>query len=109
MAKSKRKAEASAEYNPRTASDVIAAYTDTVDAENVERAADAGVIDVAYIDYEEALDNYQNRSDVEPLAERRARTVGADFHDAEFRRQAGGPKRAGVVTSAKVRDKSDDE
>lgn len=44
--------------------------------------ASLGLINESYIDYEDAMENYQARSDVEPLASRRARDVGADFDAA---------------------------
>lgn len=89
---------AKTEYKPRTAHDVVAA-NGPVDVEDAkERAAKAGVTDSAFVDYEEALKNYEGRSDIEPLKERRAREGGRDFSDAAFRRQVGG-KTPGVVTT----------
>ena len=40
-----------------------------------------------YADYDAALTNYELRSDVEPLADRRARDIGDDFADTDFVRQ----------------------
>lgn len=90
---------AKTEYNPRTAHKVVA-EVGPVDVESAEaRAKEAGVTDAAFIGYEEALKNYESRSDVETLKERRAREAGNDFSDAAFRRQIGGTDNSGVVTT----------
>lgn len=76
---------------PKTASENLVGYGEQVnDVENREAAAAAGVIDAAYIDYDEALDAYAARDDIEDLARRRARDFPADFADADFMRQSGG-------------------
>lgn len=74
--------------------------------EAAERAEEAGVVHPAFVDYNEALDNYQARPDVEPLDERRAREVGADTRDAQFRREVGGVDHAGLVTTDTTTDKA---
>ncbi|AVD99310.1 hypothetical protein SEA_BILLNYE_133 [Streptomyces phage BillNye] len=90
---------AKAEYKPRTAHNVVA-EVGPVDVEDAnERAKKAGVTDSAFVDYEEALKNYEGRSDIEPLKERRAREGGRDFSDAAFRRQIGGTDNPGVVST----------
>ncbi len=90
---------AKSEYKPRTAHDVVAA-NGPVDVEDAKaRAEEAGVTDAAFVNYEEALKNYEGRSDIEPLKERRAREGGRDFSDAAFRRQIGGTDNPGVVTT----------
>lgn len=48
-----------------------------------------------YDNYAEALKNLQERDDIETLEDRRARTQGTDFSDAEFVREG---KEQGVVT-----------
>jgi hypothetical protein len=90
---------AKAEYKPVTAHHVVAEVgpVDVADAE--KRAKEAGVTDAAFIGYEEAMHNYESRSDVETLKERRAREAGRDFSDAAFRRQIGGTDNSGVVTT----------
>jgi hypothetical protein len=45
------------------------------------------VVGAPYNDYAAALNNYQLRSDVEPLADRRARDIGGTFAAADFVRQ----------------------
>jgi hypothetical protein len=60
-----------------------------VDEEAADRAAEAGVKAPEYVDYEEALQNYESRPDVETLEERRARENGTSFGSAAFRREAG--------------------
>lgn len=80
-----------------------------LDAEAAQRAEDAGVVHPAYVDYEEAIENYQDRPDTEPLTERRAREAGSDVRDASFRREVGGVDHTGVVTSDTAADKEEDE
>lgn len=76
-----------AEYLARTktAQDVIAeanqdAYANepekSAHAAQVAAAASAGLINESYLDYGQALANYEARSDTETLASRRARDVG---------------------------------
>mgnify|MGYP001583102448 CR=1 FL=1 len=91
------------EYNPVTAQAAVAVHgPHGVEEAADERARDAGVVDAAYVDYEEALQNYQDRPDVEPLSERRAREAGRNFDEAAFRRQIGGTDNSGVTTSDDV-------
>lgn len=93
------KKAADVEYKPRTAQ-AIAATEGAVQGDNEKKkAADAGVTRVSYIDYEKALENYQSRDDVEPLAQRRAREAGTSFHDAKFRRTVDGVDNSGVTTT----------
>lgn len=76
-------------YEPKTATENLVGYGESVnDVENREAAQAAGVLDAAYIDYDEALDAYQARDDIEDLAHRRARDFPADFADADFMREA---------------------
>lgn len=65
------------EYKPVTAQAV--ADEGALDRENAEKAEKAKVSDVSRIDYVEALKNYESRSDVETLAQRRARENGTSF------------------------------
>lgn len=68
------------EYKPVTAQDAIAEVGPlATDEENKKKAEKAGVVDVAYVDYEKALGNYEGRSDIETLDERRARENGGSF------------------------------
>jgi len=100
---------AKAEYKPRTAHDVVA-EVGPVDVEDAkERARKAGVTDAAFIEYEEALHNYESRPDVETLKERRAREAGDTFDAAGFRRQIGGTDNAGVVTTDTAVKTNEDE
>ncbi len=89
------------EYKPKTSQDVVAPHLDPLADEDAKRAEKAGVKDSAFVDYEEALDNYQSRPDVETLAARRAREGGWKFEDAAFRRSAEKDELTGggVVTS----------
>lgn len=99
---------AQAEYNPVTAQ-IVAATVGAVPTDNEkEKALEAGVVSSAFIDYESALENYESRADVEPLAERRARESGVSFHDAAFRRQVAAVDNVGVVATdtATVDDKA---
>ena len=77
---------------PLTAEQEIAPYGELAnDVQNRQAAAAAGVQDAAYIDYDLALDAYAARTDIEDLAQRRARDFPADFADADFMRQAATP------------------
>lgn len=93
------KESAKTEYEPRTAHDVVATVGPVDVADAKERAREAGVTDAAFIQYEEAMKNYESRSDVEPLKERRAREGGRDFSEADFRRKVGATDNAGVVST----------
>lgn len=84
-------------YEPVTADQV--ADEAAVDREAAKRAEDAGVVDAAYVDYEKALENYEQRSDVETLEQRRARQNATKFETAKFRREG---VSAGLVTSEDV-------
>lgn len=88
------------EYVGKTAPAVAAGVSgqNVVDDEAKERAAEAGVTDAAYVDYETALGNYEARVDVETLAERRARESGIAFDDGSFVRKD--QTQGGVTTSA---------
>ena len=91
------------EYKPVTAQAAVAVHgPHGVEEAAKERARKAGVVDPASVNYEEALRNYQERADVEPLDERRAREGGRSFEDAAFRRQVGGTDNSGVTTSEDV-------
>lgn len=87
------------DYKPRTAQSVVSEVGPVDVSAADERAREAGVTDAAFVNYEEALHNYEQRPDVEPLKERRAREGGRDFSEAAFRRQVGGTDNSGVVTS----------
>ncbi|XAO35342.1 hypothetical protein SEA_FRANCOB_171 [Streptomyces phage Francob] len=101
---------AKAEYKPTTAVDAVEPHgPHGVEEAAAKRAKDAGVIDAAFVNYEEALENYQARPDVEPLDERRAREGGRDFNAASFRREVGGVDHAGVTVSEDVATDSDDD
>ena len=74
---------------PVTAGDKVAETVyDNPDTEAAEAAATAGVSSAAFIDYATALGTYEDRPDIETLADRRARTVGDAFTDGDFMRQA---------------------
>ena len=78
------------DYKPKTAQDNASGLGSLVtDLENDKRAADEGVLHEAFVGYEEALDNYQSRSDVETLEQRLAREVGPEFATAHFARERG--------------------
>jgi hypothetical protein len=59
---------------------------DSVNDDQKARAAAANVSAVEFIDYAEALSNYEARDDVEPLAQRRAREAGTTFAATDFAR-----------------------
>jgi hypothetical protein len=95
------------EYKPKTSQDVVAPHLDPLADEDAKRAKEAGVKDSAFVDYEDALKNYESRSDVETLAARRAREGGWKFEDAAFRRSAEKDElTGGVVTSDDATSKS---
>jgi len=79
---------ANTEYNPVTAQDAIRDLGPlATDEENKKKAADAGLVDVAYVDYEKALKNYEARSDIETLEQRLAREQGRTFDEAKENRK----------------------
>ncbi|QNN99242.1 hypothetical protein SEA_FAUST_163 [Streptomyces phage Faust] len=91
------------EYKPRTANAAVAPHgPHGVEEAAAKRAADAGVRAPEFVNYEEALENYQSRPDVETLEDRRAREGGRDFNAASFRRELGGDDEGGVTTSDEV-------
>lgn len=72
------------EYKPVTAQDAIADLGPlATDEANKAKAAKAGVIDAAYVDYDKALKNYEARSDIETLEQRLARENGGTFSAAK--------------------------
>lgn len=79
----------------KTAQEVVAEWADAdnrstaLDQERRDAAQAAGVTHSEYIDYEAKLNNYATRSDVEPLAERRARDIGL-VPEQTFRRRGEG-------------------
>lgn len=87
------------DYVPVTAADRLAGTFAPQVEDGKELAEEAGVVNPAHVDYVEALENYESRSDVEPLAARRAREAGTSFSDADFVR-TNDP--SGVVTAADV-------
>lgn len=95
-------AAAKQEYKPRTANAAVAPHgPHGVEEAAAKRAADAGVRAPEFVNYEEALENYQARPDVETLEDRRAREGGRDFNAASFRRVVGEDE-GGVTTSDEV-------
>lgn len=93
---------AKADYNvadrpesfPVTANDKLAeTVAATPDAENAAEALAAGVIDAAYIGYDQALDAYAAREDIEDLDSKNRRDNPTDFADAAHMRQL--PNRSG--------------
>lgn len=71
-----------------------------LDREARERAAKNGVVAPQFVDYAEALENYEKRDDVETLESRRRREGGAAFRDAEHVRKG---EAAGVVTAGQAK------
>jgi hypothetical protein len=78
----------------KTAKQVVAeddaAKQNDVEQDARDLAAAAGVTHSEYVNYAARLTNYESRSDVEPLAERRAREAGDQFSDTDFRRRGEG-------------------
>jgi len=78
-------------YNPTTAqgNEELALWRgqDALKLEDAERARAAGVTSVEFIDYAEALHNYETRSDAELLVNRRARENAVTFKEQDFARQ----------------------
>lgn len=60
---------------------------DALYREDKARAEAAGVTSVEFIDYAEALVNYETRPDAELLVNRRARENAVTFHEQDFARQ----------------------
>ena len=94
-------------YKPKTAQADVAEYGegDALKREDEERAAAAGVSDVAYIDYAEALTNYEDRPDTELLVNRRARENATTFAAQDFARDAvsvAGPVQSSTIGSTTV-------
>lgn len=75
-----------------------------LDAEGRERAEKAGVAAPQFVDYEEALENYQARDDVETLESRRARENGGKFRDTQHVRKNA---LQGVVTAKQTEGNTD--
>lgn len=74
---------------PVTAGDKVQETVfDNPDTEAREAAETAGVSNAAYIGYAAALNTYQSRTDIETLADRRARENGTTFAAGDFMRQA---------------------
>lgn len=65
-----------------------AAETSTLEADRKAEAAGAGVQDARFIGYAEVLEVYNRRSDTEPLADRRARSLATDPAQQDFTRAA---------------------
>ena len=59
------------------------------DVDNAAAAEAAGVKDASFINYAVALEAYEDRPDIENLANRRARDFPVSFADAAFMRQTG--------------------
>lgn len=80
--------------DPKTAYDTIVEWTEEAqnpnDIANRQAAADAGVLNAAYIRYDVALDKYAARDDVESLQRKNARDMPGDFADASFMRTVDG-------------------
>lgn len=78
----------------KTAQQVVAeddaAKQNDFDQDARDAADAAGVTHSEYVNYAAKLTNYESRSDVEPLAERRAREAGDQFSDTDFRRAGTG-------------------
>lgn len=77
--------------DPKTATDQLEGFGDSPnDVENKQAAADAGVLNAAYIRYDVALDAYAARDDIEDLQHKNARDIPADFAEASFMRTVDG-------------------
>ena len=78
-------------YAPKTAqqNEFITEFgvEDRLRIQDKARADAAGVSGVEYIDYAEALKNYEDRSDTELLVNRRARENATDFAQQNFARR----------------------
>lgn len=88
----------------RTAQQVVVAdgfgdaQNTALDQAAKDRAQAAGVTHSEYVGYAAGMTNYESRSDVEPLAERRAREGATTFAATDFRRQGAGS--GAIFTSA---------
>lgn len=76
---------------PRTADDNIVSHFEVdgavdLEAANRAAAAEAGVKDVAFINYDVALAAHASRSDIEDLAHKNARNAPVDFSHPAFMR-----------------------
>lgn len=60
----------------------------SLELQRKQEAEAAGVRDARFIDYAEVLANYNQRSDTEPLADRRARHLATDAGQQSFTRAA---------------------
>ena len=70
-----------------TAGDKVAQVVqETPDADAKAAAETAGVSNAAYIGYADALETFQERDDIETLADRRARDNASTFGAADFMR-----------------------
>lgn len=94
------------EYKPVTAQDKAETVGARVSDDEKAFAAEHGVVDAAFVDYDKALENYESRSDIETLADRQARENGTSFSEANFRREVPA-QGAGVVTATAVKPKAD--
>jgi len=69
------------------AAEVVAVGMSTVvDDDAATRAATGNVRQASFLDYAEGMTNYEARTDVEPLAQRRARLAGTTFASQDFAR-----------------------
>jgi hypothetical protein len=83
-------------YEYKTAAQALEPHTEKVESLH------------AYENYVPALENYEDREDVEPLEARRARESGTSFGDAQFARDEPSQNPfGGVVTSTQVTDRED--
>ena len=85
---------------------------DRLKLEDAERAEAAGVTSVEYIDYAEALQNYESRPDAEPLANRRARENAASFAEQDFMRETidiAGQMQSSTIVGTSVPDGEGDD
>lgn len=73
-------------YEYDSAQEVVGASGSAVDTAAAAAADTANVRRAAFINYDAALQNYEDRPDMEPLAERRAREVASTFAATDFMR-----------------------
>src|SRR6478609_414794 len=84
-----------------TAADAVAPYDKddkSIAAERAELRDKHDVVSASFAEYAEALDAYQERDDVETLANRRARENGTGFTDNDHIRAKKGKGGKGVET-----------